>query len=376
MEDIIKYSYDIDCSYMGYDNLLGYIGKNVDLKKYDFLKHKYESKSDIDPKIELIITIPFDTSVKFNFNDNIIEAIRIKDEKVVSNEIDVDAKMYFEKITLTTEKRDTLDDFLKFLILKNYKKEEDKEYINLYTYEDCRWVLTTSQKKRSLDTIYLDAEIKNKLIKSITEFNGARELHEKFGIPYKKTFLFLGPAGTGKTSMIYALASHFNLNIGICKLTSEKVSLVKAYKSIPKDTILLIEDIEHIFPTIYGESNKFNRSELLNVLDGVMIKDKLLTFMTSNNITSIPKVILRPGRVNDIVNFKYATKKQILDISKSFQPDENHEQFYHNIKHLNKLTPAILQQFLFNKSKDTKISDLEDMIILLSEKNEQEHYTT
>ena len=49
-----------------------------------------------------------------------------------------------------------------------------------------------------------------------------------------------------------------------------------------------------------------------------------------------------------IIHFDYAKKDQIIEIHKIFCPDDDSNEFYKQVKHL-KLTPAILQSFLFQK---------------------------
>jgi uncharacterized protein YuzB (UPF0349 family) len=370
-----QYSCEIDCACLTYNLILNYIGKMSDLKNMCLQKHKFETKSDLDPKVLLTFTIPYDIPVKILHNNNIISAIRTKDDTIKTGNVGMmDYVVFYEKITLKAGSKETIVKFIEDIIIDNDKKAKYRETIDIFTYEcESSWHFTTTQKKRSMDTIYLDSETKTKLINNIQTFINDREIYEKYGIPYKKSYLLTGPPGTGKTSIIYALASHFDLNIGICKLSSEKVSLSKAYKSLPKKTMLLIEDIEHVFPTEYKDRYKYNMSELLNVLDGVLVKDQLITFMTSNKITDIPKVILRPGRVDEVITFKYATKQQILDIYKMFRQngessDDNSQKFYEKVQNFKQLTPAILQKFLFRQSSDRKFSELEDIITMSTEK--------
>lgn len=148
------------------------------------------------------------------------------------------------------------------------------------------------------------------------------------------------------------------MNIGIFKTTTEKKTFENAYKSLPRNTILLIEDIEH---SVCGDKKKFEVNDLLNVMDGVLVKDKLITFITTNHIEKLPKVMLRPGRIDLILRFKYATKKQIIMIHNKFCPGEDSNEFYEQVKKL-KLTPAILQKFLFRRSGERKIEELEQII--------------
>ena len=42
-----------------------------------------------------------------------------------------------------------------------------------------------------------------------------REEFESFGVPYKLNLLFHGYPGTGKTSLVYSIASELNMNVAL-----------------------------------------------------------------------------------------------------------------------------------------------------------------
>ena len=136
----------------------------------------------------------------------------------------------------------------------------------------------------------------------------------------------------------------------------------------------MIEDIEHCFPS-ESDEKQISISDLLQLLDGIVIKHRLMIFMTSNSVTRIPKVLLRPGRVDKILKFTFCTKDQIINIHSKFCPDENGEKFYNSVKHLS-LTPVILQQFLFRKSPEERtMSELEELVNSSKEKYKDAMYS-
>lgn len=350
--------YEICSEHDIYDLLLKELAKFVKTPVLNLNGFSNITKKDTEKEIELYLCLPFDIQIEDMFNDNPISILRSRVGQSVGT---AHSAVFYEKLTIKAKSHEVLKSLIEFLINSANASQikPNRDYINLYVYEKAYWSKTTSQKKRSIETIHLPNEIKLDLMNDITEFRNDRELFETHGVPYKRSYLLLGPPGTGKTSLIYALASFFDLDIGIFKVTTEKQSLEQAYKDLPKNTLMLIEDIENFF----GESSKFNRSDLLNALDGVIVKDQLLTFMTANNIADIPKVILRSGRVDKQIMFDYCTKEQIIKIYMNFQPDEtleSAEEFYKKTRHL-KLTPSILQSFLFRKKK-RKLVELEEIV--------------
>ena len=100
-----------------------------------------------------------------------------------------------------------------------------------------------------------------------------------------------------------------------------------AYSTIPKNCILVIENIEYFFPSKIEQTNqKVCTSELLNMLDGLMVNEGVITFMTANNISGIPKNLLRPGRIDKFIEFSYCIKEQVIDIHHLIRPNDNSEE--------------------------------------------------
>lgn len=89
------------------------------------------------------------------------------------------------------------------------------------------------RNKRSLSSIVLDSEIRERLQKDIEEFQESQSWSNFFliflnflylrycerGIPYRRGYLLYGPPGTGKSSIISALAGHYGYSICMLSLS-------------------------------------------------------------------------------------------------------------------------------------------------------------
>jgi len=230
------------------------------------------------------------------------------------------------------------------------------------------------RQKRSMDSIYLPKKHKQDIITDMEKFLNpkTKKRYSELGINYKRTYMLEGVPGTGKTSLITGLASYFNYNIAIISFTPKMtdVDLLRIFKSLdkieqcnyndsdslPKKCLLVIEDIDCIFKErkSHDESkNSITFSGLLNALDGISTHDNLITFITTNYKNHLDNALVRPGRIDYVMRFDYATKEQIADIYTKFtQPDETviKEQvnrFYSECCSLNiKITTSLLQQYL------------------------------
>ena len=260
-----------------------------------------------------------------------------------------------------TEKKKILFNFLDEARLY-YDKKSDNEIL-CKILKNGSWSTLSRLPKRDLDTIYLEKEKKDKIFNDLNNFFKREAEYNKFGIPYKRNYLLEGVPGTGKSSLIFALASYFNMNIHIIHLGPKVDDCVfmSAINALPNNTILLLEDIDALF--VDRKANDVNKSMvsfsgILNVLDGVGRKNKLITFMTSNYKDRLDKALIRPGRIDFIMNFDYSTKEQIEQMFNKFRPEQSKDwkKFYNKISHL-QLTTATLQKFFFDCYDDENIID-------------------
>lgn len=237
------------------------------------------------------------------------------------------------------------------------------------------WRFISNLPRRPINTIYLDPVAKQKLLNDINAFIADEDDYIKFGIPYKRCYLFHGKIGSGKSSLTFALASLLKRNIAIFNFSIgiTDTMFISAISQLTSDKILVLEDLDALFvdrsPT---ETNNVSFSALLNVLDGVCRKSGLITFITSNHIDRLDPALLRPGRVDYIMEFTFAGKNQIKQMYDQFLPNQSHnfDEFYDNIKG-KRINMSLIQKFLFEHRKDPDILKFEHELTLLIIKHEE-----
>lgn len=159
-----------------------------------------------------------------------------------------------------------------------------------------------------------------RLANDLKQFRAAEEWYHDVGLPYRRGYLLHGIAGSGKTTAVIALAGDFNLNVCVLSLASlTDETLLEAVRSMPSDSLLLLEDIDCAWSERKnGDGKSLTFSGLLNVLDGAATPEGRVTFMTTNHKDKLDEALIRPGRVDQQLQFTHATSEQISELANRF----------------------------------------------------------
>jgi len=203
------------------------------------------------------------------------------------------------------------------------------------------WRYQATVPARALDTIALPDGVKENVLDDAVSFLGAetRKFYYRHGIPYRRSYLFHGPPGTGKTSVVQAMAGYLKRSLCVLQPSHPKLTdegLMKAVQDLPSNALVVLEDVDAIFDDTRG--NKAARgsgrggtnahhcvsfSGLLNALDGAGSSKSTLFVLTTNHRERLDPALIRPGRVDVHAHFAHAGKPQIETMFRSFYPAES-----------------------------------------------------
>jgi ATP-dependent 26S proteasome regulatory subunit len=360
-----------------------YISDCIKFYAYTFTKANtplflhYNSKFKMKDKTNKIFKKINSRTTKLNFDDTDIYINIIEKGDPVSVETVTKIHSFLEIIiynnNFTTEKNhEVIDKFINLsseYYIENIldkKKEENKIPISIW---DDYWETIEKRLSRDIKTLYLDGkeiEIKNSIQTFLKE--DTKKEYQKYGMPYKFNLLLHGLPGTGKSSLIFSLASELEMGVALLFFTKDMTDadFMRALRRIPDDTILVIEDIDTLFESRKKNDeykNNISFSGIINSLDGIGYIEKQVIILTTNCKMVLDKALTRPGRIDLDIEFTYATKTQIEKMYNFFLPSQNKfNEFYQKIKNL-KLTTAMLQKFFFgNRNYDNIIDHIDDLI--------------
>ncbi|SAM00573.1 hypothetical protein [Absidia glauca] len=277
---------------------------------YEESKPKAENQKSTEeekPKIGFYPRINTTNEIEYKGRKLTICACTDEDEKLTSH------RPNYLNITMDLSANDSIDT-LKDILQEwsdGYHSTEDTsiKVLQWDGYES--WIYKDSIEPRGYDSVNLPPGVKENILGDMKLFVKRRNWYKRKGLPYRRGFLLYGPPGSGKSSLINALAGKMQFDLALIKLgeVGSDSEFSNCVSAVPKDTLLIIEDIDH-----YDESNSdssVTKSGMLNALDGINGNDGSMVFMTCNDMNKITPALLRPGRMDVKLELGYAVHEQI-----------------------------------------------------------------
>lgn len=244
-------------------------------------------------------------------------------------------------------------------------------------WEECG----TPRRKRAIESVVLADGVSEKVYNDVKNFFASAQWYHDRGIPYRRGYLLFGPPGTGKSSFIAALASHFNYGIAMLSLTSRFLNdgdLQHLMNNAPTKCFIIIEDIDVAFKnrdkTAETEDDKntvdssITLSGLLNAIDGIASAEERILFMTTNYKEHLDGALIRPGRVDFQAFLGHCTPEMVKKMYRRFYDDITDDLIDKFMEATSKLektfSPAELQKHLisFKDSPEAAIENVNDLV--------------
>ncbi|KAB5541460.1 hypothetical protein DKX38_014434 [Salix brachista] len=268
---------------------------------------------------------------------------------------------FFELSFHKKHKDMVIDVYLKHVIKKSKELKEDKRSLKLFTLRHDRmsgrggdvWQSVDLHHPSTFDTLAMDMEAKRTIMEDLDRFVKRKEFYRRVGKAWKRGYLLFGPPGTGKSSLIAAIANYLKFDIYDLELTDLRTNsdLRNLLVSIENKSVLMVEDIDcsielqdrlaqarammpsrhnpaafnqvnqngmvllvHTFFPAYdyldeGICPQVTLSGLLNFVDGLWsgCGDERIIIFTTNHKEKLDPALLRPGRMDVHIHMSYCT---------------------------------------------------------------------
>lgn len=164
--------------------------------------------------------------------------------------------------------------------------------------------------------IYSDdvqAAIDTNLFTPITRMEDCK----RCGIPVKRGILLAGDFGVGKTlaaKVAAALAVEYGKTFIYCKRTDEFAEAIEFAQQYGP-AIVFCEDIDRVVTGVRTD----DMDALLNIIDGVDTKtSETIIVLTTNEVEKINPAVLRPGRLDAVIEVKRPDAKAVQKLVKLY----------------------------------------------------------
>ncbi|PIA53382.1 hypothetical protein AQUCO_00900156v1 [Aquilegia coerulea] len=251
------------------------------------------------------------------------------------------------------------------------------------------WVSVPFRHPSTFDTLALESGLKEQLTEDLTAFANGKEFYHRVGRSWKRGYLLYGPPGSGKSSLIAAMANFLCYDVYDLELTkvSDNSELRALLIQTSNRSIIVIEDIDcsldltadrlsktksskksksmdnhnHTRGDDGEETGRVTLSGLLNFTDGLWSccgEERIIVF-TTNHKDNVDPALIRSGRMDVHVRLGTCGIHAFKELVLNYLGLESHELFdvvETCIRSGGVLTPAEIGEMLLRNKKDVDVA--------------------
>ncbi|CAD5324411.1 unnamed protein product [Arabidopsis thaliana] len=309
------------------------------------------------------------------------------------------------KLTFHRRSRDIVtDSYIKYVFEEGKSIQAKSKQMKLFTNNPSShwgtskksfWRYIDFEHPASFHTLAMDPKKKEEILNDLAAFSNGKEYYKKIGKAWKRGYLLHGPPGTGKSTMIAAMANHLNYSIYDLELTAirNNSELRKLLTATSSKSIIVIEDIDCSLDLTGKRKKEKNLmtsredgeqgteedksfvtlSGLLNFIDGIWSacgQERIIIF-TTNHFEKLDPALIRRGRMDMHIELSYCSFEAFKILAKNYLDLDTHPLFkkIESLLKETKIAPADVAENLMKKNTEIDADgSLKDLIQALEGK--------
>jgi hypothetical protein len=226
------------------------------------------------------------------------------------------------------------------------------------------WSHVVFEHPKTFDTLAMDPARKKDIMDDLDAFRNGKEYYARVGRAWKRGYLLHGPPGTGKSTMIAAMANYLDYDIYDIELTSVRTNtdLRKLFIETTSKSIIVIEDLDCSLDLTGKRKNKKKKdaaaakndtdgdkkesppseeeekdkegskvtlSGVLNFIDGLWSAcggERIIVF-TTNHVEKLDPALIRRGRMDKHIEMSYCGFEAFKFLAKVYLGIDAHHLF-------------------------------------------------